>query len=29
MNAWPRLGKDHHDLQEVAQRLRIAQPENP
>lgn len=29
LNAWPRLGKDHHDLQEVAQRLRIAQPENP
>ena len=29
LNAWPRLGKDHHDLQEVAQRLRIARPENP
>ena len=29
LNAWPRLGKDYHDLQEVAQRLRIAQPENP
>lgn len=29
LNTWPRLGKDHHDLQEVAQRLRIAQPENP
>ena len=29
LNAWPRLGKDHHDLQEVAKRLRIARPENP
>ena len=29
LNAWPRLGKDHHDLQEVAQRLRIARPESP
>ena len=29
LNALPRLGKDHHDLQEVAQRLRIARPESP